>query len=230
MRDEERSFAADVDGLRTAPGCVLVLIGAGAVGLGLLAGFLASLVSEGWRTGGMVFGGVVALVAGALFFRRFVRTERAFRKRLDTDLAGGEVEEIVVECDEAIELDLEDSSLAPALVFDIGDDKLLVIAGGSLRNTTLYGSDDQLVDDDALEGFEDVWWNGLRPPHAFPARRFTLVRLPMTGDVISLTPGGDYLAPARTIAFDLGRYNPQPSQIVKGTLDDLDKALPARPD
>lgn len=229
MRDDERAVAArSAEG--SSSGFVLLLAAGSCVGLALLFGFLASLVSESWRTVGTIVGAACGLALGALFFKGFAKFERELRDRSAADLASGEVEEIAVECDAVVAIEADHSSLIPALALEIGDDDLLVLAGQWLGDAILYGTEDGVAQDDALEGFEEIWWNGLRPPHAFPTRRFTVVRLPASGEVLAIRPDGEYLAPTRTVPFDLGRYNPQPSQIVKGTLSDLDRALPPRPE
>ena len=229
MREEERAVAAQAAGPDgSSRGFLVLLIAGSCVGLALLFGFLASLVSESWRTGGTIAGAAAGLVMGVVFFRGFGQFERELRDRSAADLAEGEVEEIVVECDAVVAIEADHSSLIPALALEIGDDDLLVLAGQWLGDPPLYGSDVTEADD-ALEGFEEIWWNGLRPPHAFPTRRFTVVRFSASGDVLAIRPEGEYLAPARTVPFDLGRYNPQPSQVLKGTLSELDRALPPRP-
>ena len=182
----------------------------------------------GGRLGSDAFGSPwVGAIAGALIgFAGYLalalsyrRSELPQRLRAAADVKGGEVQALLVETTRAIELEVDHSSVDPAILIEVDEGQLLLLCGQWLRDPEIYGSNQPPAEDDT------PWWNDLAPPHAFPARRFTVTRFPHCGEVLSIEVEGEYLAPERTVGTDLAGLAPRPSEIRKGTLDRVEDAL-----
>jgi hypothetical protein len=165
---------------------------------------------------GQLVGWALAAVAWSAMSVSFGRFDARRRARVSDDLLRGEVEELIVETDRALALQTDHSSVSPAIAIELGDGKVLLLCGPWAMDMGFYG--EQTPPDEAdLERT----WNGLRPPHAFPARLFRLTRLASSGHVLFIEPGGEYLAPDGPIGVELSKRGPRASEIVPGSLDDV---------
>lgn len=145
-------------------------------------------------------------------------------RRRAAQLAGVEVEILQVECERAVALEGEHSSVDPALLVEIGGGKLLFLCGQWAWDPATYGAGD-----DASSSEDTQAWNRLFPPHEFPARRFTLTRLPLTGQVLGIRIEGPTLLPERSLQVELAARRPRRSDVVTGSLGDVEGALAALP-
>jgi hypothetical protein len=218
MTAEERGAARSSGGTGGRHVFLLMLFG-------LVPGFLLAKLFSG-VAGGSDLGRALGWTAGAASFvaaeLAFRRSLRAAREASEKDLAGGEVEVVRVETDRAIALEGDHSSVHPALAVDVGGGKVLFLCGQWAWDEERFGAEPAPDD----EG--EAWWNRCRPPHAFPSRRFTLTRLPSTGEVLRIDVEGEYLEPEQRpdVVVELASRNPKPSQLLTGSLDDLEAALP----
>lgn len=226
MRDDERARAqklAEPDA-SSRTFLTLVVVGGG-LAFGFLLGWLAARFDPEARFVGRVVGWGLAATLGIVMTRSFRAFEAVIRARFAEDVRIGEVEELAVETDEAVNLDTDHASVTPAIAIAIGEAELLLLAGPTLGEPEIFGASLASLDDDAF----DKWWNGLPPPLAFPSRRFVITRLPTSGDILGIRVTGDYLPPARSVGVDLRMYNPLPSEIVPGAIARVADALPPRP-
>lgn len=151
-------------------GCLFVL-GIGPIYLlGRLGAALTSDPLVGRIMGTLT--GVLLLVTVLLAFRRFDRRNQHRRSR---DRKAGKVQEITVTGATVVEIGLINDR-EPVLAFGIGDGKVLFLQGQWLRGPSTYGAP-PAVGDPAEE-----FLNGLGAPFAFPSDRFTLTRLPESGE------------------------------------------------
>ena len=132
------------------------------------------------------------------------------------------IEILEVESDAAVELPADHSAVDPAVLFDIGGGQLLLLMGQWLCDPATFGVEGGPDDDDP------PMWNGLPPPNSFPSRQFMLTRWPESGLVLSIRVDGEYL-PVRKepCSVELTTLPPLYSQIIPGTLQDIDGALRA---
>lgn len=224
MRDDERARATKLAADTSSRTFLTVVLLGGGLGFGFFLGWLAARFDPEALFIGRVVGwglGVALWVVVTWHFRAF---EKVIRARFEEDVRRGEVEELTVETDEAIDLETEHSSVTPAIAIAIGEGELLLLAGPPLAEPELYGAKNEAVDDKTLE----AWWNAVPPPRAFPSRTFVVTRLPTSGEILGIRVTGDYLAPARTIGVDLRMYNPLPSEIVQGVTERVAEAFPPR--
>lgn len=179
---------------------------------GLVPAWLMTLVFDGWP------GRIAAVTVIAITAAFSARVDRRARASALADLQGGEVEVLEVETSRALELEVDHASVAPAVVLDVGDGQLLLLDGPWATDPALYGG--------AEPGRVDAppWWNQLAPPLAFPTPQFTLVRLPRSGEVLSIRATGEYLAPERKLAVDLAKLQPRASELFPGVFEGLDPA------
>lgn len=173
-----------------------------------------------WLADGPEMSVVSAVILGVMVFFYQRRTKElqgeAFRK-----LDGAEVEVLHVETSRVVSLLRNHRSrhLVPVLLIDGGDGKVLVLCGMWLEDASIW-SDDAEEDESEVTSF-----NGLRAPHAFPCTRFTLARLPRTGEVLSISNDGEYLEPDGTDASLASDDEPQQSMVINGSVDDVKGVL-----
>jgi hypothetical protein len=107
----------------------------------------------------------------------------------------------------------------PVLVFDIGDQKLLLLQGQWLRDEATYSAP-------ALEGEpHEEFLNGFPEPHSFPSTEFTVARLPHSGQVLGIRVSGRYLAPEKTVGALSSEYEFGDSELLEGPIDEIDEVL-----
>jgi hypothetical protein len=214
MKPEERARAQRLAKASLASWIYLFLF------MGLAPSFLLGLIGGKLADeAGAWAGRAIGLVPFTILALSYGRHERAWRRRYAADVAGGEVEVLEVETDRAVALEVDHSSVDPAIVIELGEGKCLLLDGQWAWNPEIFGAKVRPEEDDP------PWWNGLPPPHAFPTRRFTLTRLPVSGEVLGIEPQGDYLAPEKTVGVDLAKREPRPSETLAGSIDAIDALL-----
>ena len=199
-------------------GCGAVLFLPAAALIVWATGSLSGLFSERARDVGYLVGVVIAVV----LVRRGIRAMRAEiepnRKAAAADLAAGTADEIAVDNARWVQLTADHSSIDPALCCELGGGKLLFLVSQWLWEPELYGASEsdakRARGDDAGERHV----NGLLPPHAFPAKAFTLRRARHSGEVFSIRVTGDPVTPEKRgdIEAKAGRY--PVSAVVPGKL------------
>src|SRR5262245_57885898 len=195
--------------------CLPFVVAAPALLSGQMAAWLTSEPSVA-----LPVGAAVAIAFGAVLAIAFGQLVRQWRRNVEADIARSEVEVLDVEADAAVKLSADHSSVDPAVLIDIGGGRLLLLKGQWLEDPETYGQPDAQTEDDP------PWLNWLPPPHSFPSRRFTLARWPVSGTVLGIEVRGDYLEPREmTQRTELRKLPEAPSQILQGTLEDVDGAL-----
>lgn len=184
----------------------------GVWGAGALGG---DLFGPTGRFAGMGLSAGLGLMLGFSFYRHNAKA----RRRFEADLRTNEVEELTLETERVLALEVDHSSVDPALVLELGGGQLLLLCGQWARKPETYGGGEP-----APEIEEELWWNGLKPPHAFPTRRCIITRLAHSGEVLRIEPQGDYLKPEER-SVDLAKRAPRPSELLTGSLDAVDAAL-----
>lgn len=189
----EEQAQIETSPMRVAVGCGGLVFGslpvvvAAYIG-GVLLGWLPEPDAVGWLIliGALVL--TIALAVGmTLFYTRFMRRMLEPHRR---DAEAGMVEVIEVAGARVVAIEPSDPDDRVAMAFDIGDGKLLYLAGEWLWDRDIYGAPASVEtgEDDSTSA------NGLAPPYRFPSEAFTLVRAPRSGDVLSLRVTGPPLA------------------------------------
>jgi hypothetical protein len=118
--------------------------------------------------------------------------------------------------------------LTTAVGADIGQGKVLVLAGQWLWDPEIYGArdEDRPPGDDGLR-----YLNGLPPPRTFPSAVFTLTRDLREDRVLSIQVEGPALALAPPLGVELLPRRPGHADawLLEGTLEDLPRLLEASP-
>jgi hypothetical protein len=143
-------------------------------------------------------------------------------RRLDAD-ATAMVQEIRVWNARAIELWSETDN-EPILCFDIGDNRVLYLAGQWLLDASTYGEERQESKDPLVD--QPLTINGLMGQKAFPNTDFTVVRDVERGDVLAIRCAGEWLPQDcdRHDGMEL-EYEFESSELFEGRLDDISHVL-----
>lgn len=161
--DERAEIAAQLKVAWGAYGC-LMLFAAFAVGaLGGVAGWIAERISADAGAVGRWTGWVIGGVLWVWLLIRCVREERRRRRGLLQEAAEGRVQQVSVTDPRVVSLEAVTES-DPALVFDIGEGRLLLLQGNWLYDEKTYGAP-------PVEDEHEDFLNGLPAPHRFRARR-----------------------------------------------------------
>ena len=126
------------------------------------------------------------------------------------------VEQIRVEAGLVLDVTLS-HAVGPALGIEAGPGSTLVLSGQYLLDHAVFAAQAPKDDPDTC--------NGLPEPHAFPCATFTVVLLPRSGTVLSITTEGAYVAPARTERELPGTYNPPDAELIEAPIDSFEAAL-----
>jgi len=216
------------EGYATNWGCLLVFAALPAAGLFFVGRWAAGFVSAVSTEAGSWIG---LLVAAGLLARVTFQAGKGFqtdRRRARQDLDAGVAEEIEVRTSGIVLLGEEGTKTEPRLAFDIGDGKLLVLAGFWMQRPLLYGAPNDVIaaarrDRRALQGI----FNRLPPPWSFPCSEFTLRRLPASSVVLSIRIAGEPLDPTWVAAPGLAKQRLPQSLIVEGALGRVADAVTA---
>lgn len=149
--------------------------------------------------------------------------DRATRASARQDAERGEVDELHVVASAAVvapDSKLRRRSRVMAVFLQIGPEHVLAVVMSRNQLWTEFGLD---VDQMRAATDKDVP-NELGPPHSFPAREFTIRRLPNLRVVTSIQVEGEYLTPGEVLV-DLDRLALWGAEVVPGHLDRLPEAL-----
>ena len=181
----------------------------------------------GWP--GRLLAVALGLAAFATAFHSFRRFEVKGRRQIRADLEAGVVQQIHVRTSRVAQFEPDHSSIDPAFAFDIGRGNLLVVAGQWIVNEPrtfgVPSGTAPLVDEDLAEAIG----NRLPPPWSFPSDRFTLSRLPVSGEVLSVRVAGEALVPTKGPILEAARHRVLQSLIVEGSFEALAGALDRLP-
>ncbi len=168
-----------------------------------------------------------ALGAAFLFFTpwclkmylHFVKDMRQHQRRATTGAKKNSVQVIEVANPRSVEV-VPTGAASPCIAIDIGGGKLLYLQNQWLSDNRTYEAPRQR--NDPADTF-----NGFPEPHAFPCERFTIARLPSSGDVLWIKPNGAYTEPERRVnALDeVHEHTADDSAFLDGDLDHLAEAL-----
>jgi hypothetical protein len=226
MTEADRSIVAG----QASPQSVFVNLGclAGvALGVGLpVACGLGQLLGPRWTVASYGAGALASLLLFVCLVPSLWKIVQAERASIKTDLQRGEVEILDVWAGRVTELHGDHSSIDPALCFDLGDKRLLLLIGQWIWDAARYQSSEGQVAP-RIEGDWDEFFNRMPAPWSFPTAQFRLKRLPESGLVLSLTPTGPYIKPEDSgigiVAKEARRY--RESQLLGGTIESISQAL-----
>jgi hypothetical protein len=204
-------------------GCLSLLFG-GVSGylLSCLGARLGGLVSAeiatytqmaGWALGGLI--AAVSIISYVPFDRR-----RQVRAKKDAEAC--KIQIVTVTDARVVEL-VEIGDRDPALAFEIGAGKILLLQGQWLRDLETYGAPPPESGKEDEYGEEYV--NGLPPPFAFPSNAFTVARLEHSGEVFGIEVQGEYLKPDPAVDALTPEYEFGDSELVDGRIDALAEAF-----
>lgn len=190
------------------------------------AGWIGSWFNEGARGVGHWVGISAALGLG-IYLTMLVGREMARKARRAVPGAEyGMVEEMHVTTGRVMVLQSDHSSMDPAVCFDLGEGRLLLLVGQWMCGPKKFG----VPRGEALEASDEIQEtvpNGLPPPWSFPSESFVLRRLAASGDVLSIRVKGVFVKPEQgsaTLVAAEGRGYME-SMILTGSLDDVEEAL-----
>jgi len=169
---------------------------------------------------------ILATVGGIAGLRLSVATYHMFREERDqiqADYDNGQVQIIHVTNATFIE-QASAYSEGPILYLPLDDETILFLWGQWLYDPFVYGAEDHYP-----EGDEETFLNGQEALFAFPCTEFTLHRLPQSGLVLRIETGGEPATCVKELdAEQIALQNLRPSEIFKGTFDDLPTAMSRR--
>ena len=163
--------------------------------------------------------GAVAIGLCAWILRRASVDESRRKARFaEAGLDGSLIEEWRIEASRVAQL-IPLGEDEPVLCFEVESDRIVMLKGQRLWDESTYGA--PRIKDDPDENF----LNGLGKPYSFPSGKFTVVRWPGTGKVVSIHVSGHYLAPEKLNVEIKRHYYFSASKRIEGRLDDLQSAL-----
>jgi len=223
---EELSRAQDDGGEVASYGCLAAITGGVGWTLWGVAGWIGSWFGEGARRtgnwvgliGAVVFMGYITLVVSRHIGRR--------RKLRNSDANQGLVEELEVTTGRVMELNSDHSSTDPAVCFDLGEGRLLLLVGQWQWEPRIFGVPDG-EEPESTDEINETVPNQLPAPWSFPSDSFVLRRLPVSGEVLSVEVRGAFVKPEKGTAWLTAAEGRDfhESMILKGTLDDVETAL-----
>lgn len=178
-----------------------------------------ALGSAAGLTGWMIGLGVFVAIALA-----FWRDSADHRARVERDRSAGEVEEWAVRTGRVVMLGPDHESVDPAVLIDVGDGRVLLLCGQWLRDPETYGAPP--LETDPEDDYDELApLNGLPPPHTFPCTEFVIKRWPETGEVLAIRAAGEALRSEQVVGVELAERRPRPSQVLAGSVDDVDGVM-----
>jgi hypothetical protein len=195
-------------------GCLVVLSGGAAWTFGKIGHWIGSFFSENVSTYAQWVGWIAGVALGIPILVALIPYGRRQQKLATRDRETQLVQEIHVIDPRVIEVAMV-GNIGPNLAIDIGDEKILYLQGQWLYDCDIYGAESPEND----EG--DELFNGLPAPHSFPCSEFTISRLPNSGEVLHIRVAGNYLPPETPVEALKPEHRFQPSELFKGSLDDL---------
>ncbi len=149
----------------------------------------------------------------ALFVVRGLRKDRggvlAFARE---ELEAGVVEEIEVRTDRVV-LFQPYGGVDFGLAVDIGQEHTLVLSSWALIDDTIYDANEWGADERSPEA--------MRLPFAFPTNRFTIVRSPLTGYLLSIRTNGPFIRPIESVLPSLQADEHIDALLLNRSLDGL---------
>ncbi|UUO06487.1 hypothetical protein M4951_24465 [Blastopirellula sp. J2-11] len=159
----------------------------------------------------------IPLIVYLAIIQSYWKRDRRRSQRAQQDLADNVVQEIAVTPSRVGEV--TNKSDHPALAFEIGDEKILLLCGEWLYYANTYQAEAESgeVDPDHF--------NGLSGASGFPSTQFTVTRLPHSGYVFAIRVSGEYLDPSAEIATKYNDNLFRHSEILAGSLDNISEVL-----
>lgn len=197
--DEEELQALEVRAQEDAfAGCVvrgIVIIGAGALPIALAVSVLIKIISgDGFRGTldlAVHFGGILLSLPVAIALGRKIlaaHNEGPHARDRNDELEAGVVQVIEASTDGAVLFHPYDrDGCNTGLAIDIGGGRTLVLYGAALDDEEIFDAEEWSPEHDPPIG--------LRSAFAFPAERFTIVRTPTTGYILSIATSGAFVEP-----------------------------------
>jgi hypothetical protein len=204
-------------------GCASLLIGAGNGYLfGWLGAWLGGLISSEVSTSAQIIGWLLGALLGIAVIVSYAGFDRRRRVHARKDAEACKIQLLTVTNARVVEV-VEIGDRDPALAFDLGDGKILLLQGQWLRDVETYGAPPPESGKEDEYGEEYV--NGLPPPFAFPSAAFTVTRLEHSGDVFGIEVQGEYLKPEPAVDALTAEYEFGDSELVDGRIDALAEAF-----
>jgi hypothetical protein len=234
MAEEERETGKRRAGMDFASwGCLTVVMGGGlGTGLWMACGWIRSKFGPSGQSTGRWIAVLITVVVFAAMAISFRRSEKKDQTRSKTDVESGQVQELRVRTGRVFELMGEHSSIDPALCFDLGGGRLLLLVGQWLINDYQLFGVPAGVDPESDDEITETIPNRLPAPWSFPSQSFVLRRLPESGQVLSIRVEGEFVKPEASdiVLASKGRHVLLDSMVIEGTLDDLPGVLARLPE